>query len=126
MLNKRILIVDDHEAILEIIEEALIYENYEVCVIRFGSQFFVAVADFKPDLILLDYVLADNNGGDLCKELKANPEFAHIPVIISSAYFIKGSHEPPPGCDGILYKPFNLEDLLDMVKYQVNRLTTEA
>jgi CheY-like chemotaxis protein len=116
MQNKRILIVDDHQAILEITREALLYERYEVQVISEGWGFFEAVKNFKPDLILLDYKLSDANGGDLCAGLKAMPEFSHIPVVISSAYFNKGSAANPGGCDGILYKPFNLDELLATVK----------
>lgn len=116
MQNKRILIVDDHLAILEVTREALLYENYEVQVINNGRQFFSTIKTFKPDLILLDYKLSDANGGDLCRQLKQLPEFDHIPVIISSAYFVKGNAANPGGCDGILFKPFNLDELLSMVK----------
>jgi CheY-like chemotaxis protein len=116
MQNKRILIVDDHEAILEVIHEALLYENYEVQVISEGRLFFETVKNFTPHLILLDYKLSDTNGGDLCAALKAMPEFRNIPVIISSAYFNKGDTANPGGCDGILYKPFNLDELIATVK----------
>jgi CheY-like chemotaxis protein len=68
-----------------------------------------------PDLILLDYKLADTNGGDLCRQLKDTPEYRHIPVIIFSAYFSPADHNRPGDCDGILYKPFDLESLLTTV-----------
>ena len=116
MQNKRILIIDDHEAILDVVREALIYADYNVHVISEGRLFFDAVKKFTPNLILLDYKLSDTNGADLCAELKARQEYRHIPVIISSAYFTKGNMVNPGGCDGILYKPFNLDELLAMVK----------
>jgi CheY-like chemotaxis protein len=116
MQNKRILIIDDHEAILEVIREALLYANYDVQVIGEGRFFFDAISNFRPDLVLLDYKLSDSNGGDLCAALKTMPEFRDIPVVISSAYFSKGSIANPGGCDGILYKPFNLDELLATVK----------
>ena len=119
MQNKRILIVDDHEVILEVIREALIYNNYEVQVVKEGRFFFDAISLFKPDLILLDYKLSDTNGGDLCAALKSQPRLAHIPVIISSAYFSKGDQVMPGGCDGILYKPFNLDELLTTVNRNI-------
>jgi DNA-binding response OmpR family regulator len=115
MTNKRILILDDNAAILEVVTEALLYEKFEVRDIALGSQFFKAVGDFKPDLILLDYKLADANGGDLCRGLKALKEYRHIPVLIFSAYFHPDGQDKPASCDGILYKPFNLEDLLAIV-----------
>ena len=114
-MNKRILILDDHRAILEVVTEALAYEHFEVLDISLGSQLFEAVRSFGPDLILLDYKLADTNGGDLCRQLKHTPEYRHIPVIIFSAYFTPADHANPGGCDGILYKPFDLESLLNTV-----------
>ena len=114
-MNNRILILDDHQAILDVVTEALAYERFEVLDISRGSQLFDAVRDFMPDLILLDYRLADTNGGDLCRQLKATPEYRHIPVVIFSAYFTPADAANPGGCDGILYKPFDLDSLLSTV-----------
>ena len=114
-MNNRILILDDHQAILDVVTEALAYERFEVLDISRGSQLFDAVRDFMPDLILLDYRLADTNGGDLCRQLKATPAYRHIPVVIFSAYFTPADAANPGGCDGILYKPFDLESLLSTV-----------
>jgi len=107
--------LDDNQAILEVVTEALVYEQFEVLDIELGSQLFDAVGDFGPDLILLDYRLADTNGGDLCLQLKATPKYQRIPVIIFSAYFTPADEGRPQGCDGILYKPFDLETLLTTV-----------
>ncbi len=114
-MNRRILILDDHSAILAVVTEALIYEQFEVLDISLGSQLFDAIEDFGPDLILLDYKLADTNGGDLCRQLKHTPEYRHIPVVIFPAYFTPADAARPGGCDGILYKPFDLESLLSIV-----------
>jgi DNA-binding response OmpR family regulator len=114
-LNKRILILDDNPAILEVVTEALVYEQFDVLDISLGSLLFDAAQDFMPDLILLDYRLADTNGGDLCRQFKATPEYRHIPVILFSAYFTPADSDRPYGCDGILYKPFDLESLLSTV-----------
>ncbi|WP_179415405.1 response regulator [Mucilaginibacter sp. E4BP6] len=119
MTNSRILILDDNEAILEVVTEALRYENYEVLDISFGYQLIYAVADFSPELILMDYRLADTNGGDLCQALKNDPAYRHIPVIIFSAYFTPSDANSPGGCDGILYKPFDLDQLLNIVHLHI-------
>ncbi|MEO3406845.1 response regulator [Mucilaginibacter sp. CAU 1740] len=121
MTNKRILILDDNESILEVVTEALIYENFEVMNISWGYQLLEAVSDFAPDLILMDYRLADTNGGDLSQQLKGNPEFRHIPIIIFSAYFNAADADQPESCDGILYKPFDLEELLKIVHMHINQ-----
>jgi len=125
-LNKRILILDDHPAILEVVTEALRYMQFEVLDIALGSLLFTAVQDFAPDLILLDYKLADTNGGDLCRQLKEMPEYRHIPVIIFSAYFTPSDKTRPGGCDGILYKPFDLESLISTVSAHLASMPAET
>lgn len=119
MTNKRVLILDDNQAILDVLSEALRYEDYEVLDISYGYELLEATADFAPHLILLDYRLADMNGGDLCRALKNDPAYRHIPVIIFSAYFNASDTDRPGGCDGILYKPFDLEELLNIVHLHV-------
>lgn len=115
MNQQRILVLDDHEPILDVITEALQYEQYEVLAIRQGIEFFDTVRNFKPNVILLDYQLADVNGADLCRQLKYLETYRHIPVIIFSAYFNPGDSDKPDVCDGYLYKPFDLASLFEVV-----------
>jgi CheY-like chemotaxis protein len=114
-LNKRILIVDDNRDILDVVTEALSYEQFEVLDIALGSKLFDAVRDFKPDLILLDNHLSDAKGSDLCHQLKQMPQYRHIPVIIFSAYINPGD-ALSADCDGYLYKPFDLDVLFSTVR----------
>jgi DNA-binding response OmpR family regulator len=125
-LNKRILILDDHPAVLEVVTEALRYSQFDVLDISLGSSLFKAVRNFLPDLILLDYKLADTNGGDLCRQLKEMAEYRHIPVIIFSAYFTPSDKDRPGGCDDILYKPFDLDSLLATVSRHLEGISTPA
>jgi CheY-like chemotaxis protein len=120
MNQQRVLVLDDHEAILEVVTEALRYAQFEVLAIRQGSDFFDAVRDFGPDLILLDYKLADVNGGDLCRHLKDMEAYRHIPVVIFSAYFNPGDPHQPKCCDDYLYKPFDLASLFEVVHHHLN------
>lgn len=119
MSQPRVLVLDDNEAILEVVTQALIYENYEVKDIQHGTDFFAAVTSFKPDLILLDYHLSGVNGGDLCRQIKQMPAHRHIPVIIFSAYFNPGDAKAVTECDGFLYKPFDLEELFSIIHYHI-------
>ena len=106
---------------MDVVTEALIYDGFEVQHISLGSELFDAVLDFAPDLVLLDYKLADTNGGDLCARLKSMPEYRHIPVIIFSAYFTAADADRPGNCDGILYKPFDLDSLLSTVDHYLEQ-----
>jgi CheY-like chemotaxis protein len=121
MNQQRVLVLDDHEAILEVVTEALRYEQFAVMAIRTGAEFFNAVEEFKPSLILLDYQLAGINGGDLCRQLKEIKAYRSIPVIIFSAYFNPGDQNKPKDCDGYLYKPFDLVSLFEMVHLNLGK-----
>lgn len=67
--------------------------------------------DFKPDLVLLDYLLPGINGGELCGQIKRHQAFSKIPVIIYSAYPKVLTSLGDYGCDLFLPKPFDLDEL---------------
>jgi DNA-binding response OmpR family regulator len=125
-LKKRILVLDDHQAILEVVTEALRYEDFEVLGLSLGRELFDSVGSFQPDLVLLDYKLADTNGGDLCRQLKASAAHCHIRVIVFSAYFSPGDIHRPGGCDDILFKPFDLVSLLSAVNGQLEAMSPKT
>jgi len=112
---KKILVVDDNQDILDIVEEVLTYEKFDVRVISAGSDFINEAIVYNPDLVILDFCLGDKNGAELGNEFKALPQFAQTPVILFSAYW---SVCPGPGnfgCDDIISKPFDIADLIDKV-----------
>ncbi|MGN6638987.1 MAG: response regulator [Mucilaginibacter sp.] len=114
-MSKRILILDDNKAILEVVTEALAYEGYEVLPVSFGHQLLDSVKSFLPNLILLDYKLSDATGSDLCRQLKTSALYRHIPVIIFSAYVNRGEVLGAE-CESYLYKPFDLAELSAAVR----------
>lgn len=114
-MAKRILLLDDNQDILDIVHETLVYENFEVKSTGFGGDVIPLVEDFRPDLVILDYRVAGFNGGELCEQIKSHPEHGDIPVIIFSAYV---SHEQDLfayGCDAVISKPFDLDELVEKV-----------
>jgi CheY-like chemotaxis protein len=85
-MPKRILVLDDNEDILEIVQETLTYEHFEVKGTGEGAEVIPLIEKFNPDLVILDYRVAGANGGEICREIKAHPAYSDIPVIIFSAY----------------------------------------
>lgn len=114
-MQKRILVLDDNQDILDIIHEALIYQEFEVKVTLDSTEFISITKEFNPDLIILDYHLTGNNGQEICRRLKTHPDLGHIPVIICSAYIQKDADLSAWECDDIIAKPFGLEELTDKV-----------
>ena len=69
---KKILVIDDELAIRDLLEFVLKRENYQVKTAENGSTGLVEIDSFQPDLILLDLMLPDYSGYDLCKEIEKN------------------------------------------------------
>jgi len=105
------LLLDDNQDILDIMQEALVYQQYEVKVTLDSKEIIGTTQDYQPDLIILDYHLTGKNGYEICRQLKTHPELGHIPVIICSAYVNKGENLSAWGCDAVIAKPFGLDEL---------------
>jgi DNA-binding response OmpR family regulator len=115
---KKILIVDDHAEILEVVSEVLQYQHFDVCTMADGSSLNEQLTRYAPDLVIMDYKLGNENGGELCLKIKTDEAFKQIPVILYSAYLPATADVYHYGCDDILAKPFDMEDLL----VRINRL----
>ncbi|MFD2148508.1 response regulator [Mucilaginibacter antarcticus] len=120
--NKRVLIVDDDNDILDVMKEALSYEGYEVRAITGTNDIFPDIIQRRPDLILMDYLLAGINGGELCHQIKNNSSTQAIPVIIMSAHPRVINSLGTYGCDAFIAKPFDLDDVTE----NIHRLITKA
>ncbi len=113
-MKKRILVVDDSQAILDVMELALEAEGYEVFTSLTGACFRY-LERIMPDLILLDVLLSGEDGGEICQRLKSDKQTRHIPVILISAHTGLQETAGRCGADGFLIKPFHLTDLRDIV-----------
>ena len=117
-MTKRILIVDDDNLILESLRYLLEDEGLAVETCEDGS--FINDKKYyngtKPDLILLDYWLPVENGGDITKKLKRGSETKNIPIIIISASYNIKELVGQAGADDFLPKPYDIEDMLQIVR----------
>src|ERR1700680_4531160 len=113
-MKKRILVVDDSPAILDVIVLALEAEGYEVSTSLTGACFRQMERN-PPDLILLDVLLSGEDGGEICQRLKSDEQTRHIPVILLSAHAGLWETARKCGADDFLVKPFHLTELRDIV-----------
>ena len=114
-MAKTILIIEDDKDILDMIAYILLDDGFEVV----RSQDNVStgfVCGIAPALILLDNRLADGFGSDLCLKLKNDPSTCHIPVLLVSATEQLSKVAGDSGADGFLDKPFDLSDLVAIVR----------
>ena len=66
---KRVLVLDDNQDILDVVQETLSYEKFEVISTAESDKVMSLVKEFVPDLILLDYRVAGTNGGEVCQQI---------------------------------------------------------
>lgn len=116
VMNKQIHIVEDDEDIRFIIAYILKENGYKVEISGTIADFNLRIKQYIPDLILLDVMLPDGNGIDLCLELKTQSSLKHIPIIIMSAHATEKSVVDAACADEFIGKPFDLDDLLVLVK----------
>jgi two-component system, OmpR family, alkaline phosphatase synthesis response regulator PhoP len=120
---KKILLVEDEEHLLKTILLNLELEGYDVKTASNGIEALKKFRSFPPDLILLDVMLPEMNGFDVCEEIRK--ENARVPILFLTA---KGSSEDKIrglklGADDYLTKPFNLEELLLRIQILLKRST---
>lgn len=113
--KKKILAADDDPAILEILTFILEDDGYEVKTTVNGRTEQMA-QEFLPNLILLDIWMAGLDGRFICKNLKQQKLTQHIPIIMISANKDTKKIAKEAGADDFMTKPFEMDDLLAMVK----------
>ena len=112
---KKILVIDDEESILEVVQLVLEGEGYDVRT-SINSDLLPHFNGERPHLILLDVLLSGTDGRDICRQLKSNPQTAHIPIILLSAHSDADKLADASGADDFLEKPFDVDVLVAKVE----------
>ncbi|AEI66403.1 response regulator [Corallococcus macrosporus] len=116
-----VLVVDDDPDILEALSEILEAEGFEIRRARNGKEALERLEPEPPNLILLDLMMPVMDGWEFAQRMRQKPpEVARIPLIVLSADRNVGSKASDIGAVGHLAKPFELNDLLDMVRRSLN------
>jgi len=113
--RKKILVVDDDRIIVETIVQALEEDEYGYDLISAADGFEAGlqVSHFKPDLIILDIMMPDINGYEVCRKIKSSPAEKDIKIIVLSAYLNAEAFEQmkSSGADACFSKPLPLSQL---------------
>jgi excisionase family DNA binding protein len=116
--KRKVLIVDDDGEIVELISDILSREgSFEIRTASSGYEAGMITQQFRPDLILLDYMLPDVNGNVVCQTIRKNPEFENTRIIIVSGVIKQDEIDQllKAGAQEFLHKPFNVSELLEKV-----------
>jgi two-component system cell cycle response regulator DivK len=109
MTAKKILIVDDNPSNLKLFTFLLSSASYALRTAVDAREALAALAEFRPDLVLLDLQLPDMDGLELTRQLKGDPATRDIPIVAVTAYAMKGDEERAraAGVDGYISKPID-------------------
>lgn len=117
-MSARILVVDDILPNVKLLEAKLSSEYYDVLTATSGEEALQRVAQDSPDIILLDVMMPGMDGFEVCRRIKQNPAYAHIPVVMVTALTdstdkVRGLEA---GADDFLSKPLNDTALMARVR----------
>lgn len=120
---ERILVLDDEPDVTELLQYKLEQAGYRVNVLNDPLAFVARVREFEPDLMILDIMMPELNGLQLCRIARADPSMKDIPIIFLTA---KGEAEDrvtglETGADDYISKPFNSKELILRVANILNR-----
>jgi DNA-binding response OmpR family regulator len=119
--EKKILVVEDEEAIAEAVRARLGSEGYDVRVLSDGPQAIVAVAENRPDLVILDLMLPGMDGLEVCREIQKDQ---WVPVLMLTARTEEADRVAglAVGADDYLTKPFSMRELMARVRAILRRV----
>lgn len=113
--RRKVLVVDDDPEIVELMVDVLERDGrFEVKTASSGYDAGVFTQEFKPDLMILDYMLPDVNGNVVCKTIRQNPEFEHMKIILVSGVINQDEIDQllKVGADHFIKKPFSIDELV--------------
>ena len=117
---KTIVAIEDDPAILQLLNDALSDAGYRVVTAHNGQEGLSCVALVKPDLIICDIMMPALDGRKMCHIIRANPTFAHIPIILISAANQQVRRQFTNST--FLLKPFDIQELLQVVEQYTDPL----
>ena len=115
IMTKKIIVIEDDNDILDLMQYILEDEGYQVIPSN-RVEPLSTIIDHQPNLILLDDRLRNGFGRTLCAEIKSRPDTVHIPVVLVSATRDLAKVALDSKADCYLAKPFDISDLISMVK----------
>ena len=117
-MAQKILVVDDELDSVKLIGIMLQRQGYEIVAAQSGAQALVKAETENPDLVILDIMMPDIDGYEVCRQLRTNPATANLPIIMFTAKTLVGDKVTgfQAGADDYLTKPVHPAELASRVK----------
>lgn len=118
---KRIHVLEDDEDIRYIIGVLLKDEGYELQLSSSFTELKSKLKDSVPDLFILDVMIPDGNGAEICADLKSDLFTKHIPIIVMSASELNKEKSIVAGADDYISKPFDIDYIVSRINKLLNK-----
>ena len=120
-----ILVVDDDPYLCEIMTDVLEAEGHRIRLASNGMQALERIRERKPQLVLLDLMMPVMNGWEVAAAMRANPDWADIPIIlITAAHGSDAQKQQETGARAVIKKPFDIDELGRVVEANVPKSST--
>jgi two-component system phosphate regulon response regulator PhoB len=124
MLKPTVLVAEDESALVTLLRYNLEREGYRVVEATDGEEALLLAAEEKPDLVLLDWMLPQLSGIEVCRRLRARPESRNVPILMLTARGeeadrVRGLNT---GADDYITKPFSMTELLARLRAVMRRI----
>lgn len=117
--EKKILLLDDNKDLLLIVQIILKGQGYEVVQACCVEEALQKIKIHQPSLIMMDVFINDQDGRELCSQLKSNPDTSSMKIILMSGIETENANLQLIGADDFIPKPFDYDDLLERVNRQM-------
>lgn len=123
-MEPSILVVEDEEAIATLLKYNLEREGFRVALAKDGEEALIALKEHKPDVVVLDWMLPQLSGIEVCRQMRRNADTKNIPVIMLSA---RGEEDDrirglDCGADDYVVKPFSPSELIARIRAVLRRI----
>lgn len=113
---KKILLIEDDKSIVEIISQFISEEGYAIKSYTDGNKIKYKLRKFKPDLLLIDFLLPGKNGDEVIKTVRNCESSRHLPIVMIAANLIYKKRAIVAGANEFLEKPFDMYELLNVIR----------
>ncbi len=118
MSKKIILVIDDERDLVDLLAMRLEIDGFTIMKAFNGKEALSKLKEKKPDIILLDIMMPEMNGYEVCQEIKNDSQYKNIPVIILTAKVRKEDQERgrQVGSDDFIAKPYEYSELIEKIQ----------
>lgn len=111
-----VLLVDDDPQLTHVVSMFFEIEGYAVLVARGGRQALDILTQTRPDIVLLDLMMPDVDGLEVCRQIRADPRMKDLPVAVFTAAEMRQEELMGAGADSFIVKPYSLDGLKKVVE----------